>query len=97
MTQLYASERLMVFLPHSGFVQLRFSTTCRTAAEAVKAALSPHPSAAARFFQLPPSGSQLAAAAPHLLQGRTLRRRNQPALRGDQLCRSRLADLCLLQ
>src|SRR5712691_10914306 len=47
--------------------------------------------------QLPPSRPQLAAPAPHLLQGRTHRRRNQPALRDYQLLRSCLGGLRFLQ
>src|SRR5438128_1652372 len=63
--------------------QLRLPTARPIATEAVKAALSPYASAAAQLFQFPPSRSQLVPSAPHLLQGGTLRRRNQLALRGD--------------
>ena len=56
--------------------QLRFQASCRAAAEAVKTQLSPYPTPAAQLLQLPPPRPQLAAPAPHLLQGRTLRRRN---------------------
>ena len=42
---------------------------------------------AAQLLQLPPSRPQLAAPAPHLLQGRAHRHRNQPALPHHQLCR----------
>src|SRR5437868_8188467 len=63
--------------------QLRLPTACPIATEAVKAALSPYASAAAQLFQFPPSRPQLVPSAPHLLQGGTLRRRNQLALRGD--------------
>jgi Transposase DDE domain group 1 len=50
-----------------------------------------------QFFQLPPPRSQLVPSAPHLLQGRTLRRRHQPALRSDQLPRTCLPGLRFLQ
>src|SRR5207253_1243301 len=49
---------------------------------------SPHATSAAQLFQLPPPRPQLVVPAPHLLQGRTLRRRNQPALRGYELRRT---------
>jgi len=77
--------------------QLRVQAARRTAAEAVKTALSPHPVAAAQLLQLPPPRPQLAAPAPHLLQGRAHRRRNQPALPDYQLPRSRLRGLRFLQ
>ena len=73
--------------------QLRLPTARPTAAETVTAALSPHPTPAAQLLQLPPPRPQLAAPAPHLLQGRTHRRRNQSALRDYQLprpCRSQV-------
>src|SRR5437867_3483265 len=63
--------------------QLRLPTARPIATEAVKAALSLYASAAAQLFQFPPSRPQLVPSAPHLLQGGTLRRRNQLALRGD--------------
>src|SRR5208282_5964434 len=87
--------RSPVHLRHSR--QLRFQTSCGTATEAVKTALSPYPTPTAQLLQLPPSCSQLAAPAPHLLQGRTLRRRNQPALPGYQLRRTYLPSLRFLQ
>src|SRR5258708_16520547 len=65
--------------------------------KAVATALSPHPITPAQLFQLPPSRPQLAAPAPHLLQGRTYRYRNQPALSDHQLRRTCLPDLCFLQ
>src|ERR1700730_16907903 len=65
--------------------QLRIPRACPAAPEAVKAALSPHPSAAAQLLQFPPPCPQLAAPAPHLLQGRAHRDRNQPALPDYQL------------
>ena len=68
-----------------------------TAPEAVKTALSPHPTTPAPLLQLPSSRPQLAAPAPHLLQSRAHRHRNQSALRDYQLQRSRLGGLCLLQ
>src|SRR5712692_7035780 len=60
--------------------RLRLQASRPTTAEAVATALSPHPITPAQLFQLPPSRPQLAAPAPHLLQGRTYRYRNQPAL-----------------
>jgi hypothetical protein len=57
----------------------------------------PYTNPTARLFQLPPSRPQLAAPAPHLLQGRTDRRRNQPALRDYQPPRSCLRGLRFLQ
>src|SRR5438874_561165 len=77
--------------------QLRLQASRGTAAEAVETALSPHATSAAQLFQLPPPRPQLAAPAPHLLQGRTLRRRNQPALRGYELRRTCLRSLRFLQ
>ncbi len=77
--------------------QLRFQASCRAAAEAVKTQLSPYPTPAAQLLQLPPPRPQLAAPAPHLLQGRTLRRRNQPALPRYQLRRTCLPSLRFLQ
>ena len=68
--------------------QLRLQTSRRTATEAVETALSSYPTSAAQLLQLPPSCPQLAAPAPHLLQGRAHRRRNQPALRDYQLRRT---------
>src|SRR5229473_6133321 len=77
--------------------QLRLQASRPTTAEAVATALSPHPITPAQLFQLPPSRPQLAAPAPHLLQGRTYRYRNQPALSDHQLRRTCLPDLCFLQ
>ncbi len=56
--------------------QLRLPAARPTAAETVKAPLSPYPTSPAQLLQLPPSRPQLAAPAPHLLQGRAHRRRN---------------------
>src|ERR1019366_3131697 len=77
--------------------QLCLQTTRRTAAETITTPLSPHPTSPAQLLQLPPPCPQLAASAPHLLQGRTLRRRNQPALRRDQPSRICLRSLRFLQ
>jgi hypothetical protein len=77
--------------------QLRIPTACSAAAEAVKTALSPHPSAAAQLLQFSPPCPQRAAPAPHLLQGRAHRDRNQCALHNNQLHRPRLAGLRFLQ
>src|SRR5207244_11418074 len=77
--------------------QLRLQASCPTTAEAAATALSPHPITPAQLFQLPPSRPQLAAPAPHLLQGRTYRRRNQPALPDHQLRRTCLPGLRFLQ
>src|SRR5438128_2354532 len=77
--------------------QLRLPASCRTPAEAVKAPLPPYPSAAAPLLQLPPPRPQLVPSAPHRLQGRAHRRRNQPALPGDQRRRSNLRAVRFLQ
>ena len=51
----------------------------------------------ARLLQLPPPCPKLVAPAPHLLQGRTHRGRNQPALPRHQLLRPRRRRFRLLQ
>ncbi len=77
--------------------QLRVPASGRTLAEKAQAPLSPQPASPAQLFQLPPPRPHLAASAPHLLQSRTHRHRNQPALRDYQPCRPRRGSVCVLQ